>query len=56
MTKSYRIKAFSALTNVTVRTLHYYDEVGLLNPSGKTAAGHRLYSEKDLLILQQFTP
>lgn len=55
MTKYYRIKAFSSLTSVTVRTLHYYDEIGLLKPSGKTAAGHRLYSENDLLLLEQIT-
>src|ERR1700744_1404995 len=53
MAKSYRIKQFSNLTSVTVRSLHYYDEIGLLAPSGRTEAGHRLYSEKDLLRLQQ---
>src|SRR6185312_9639604 len=35
------------------RSLHYYDEIGLLKPTGRTEAGHRLYSEKDLLRLQQ---
>lgn len=53
MAKSYRIKQFSNLTSVTVRSLHYYDEIGLLKPTGRTEAGHRLYSEKDLLRLQQ---
>ena len=53
MTKSYRIKQFSELTSVTVRSLHYYDEIGLLKPTGRTEAGYRLYSEKDLLRLQQ---
>src|SRR5438445_1307000 len=55
MAKSYRIKQFSELTSVTVRSLHYYDEIGLLTPSGRTEAGHRLYSEKDLLRLQQIS-
>lgn len=55
MAKSYRIKQFSELTSVTVRSLHYYDEIGLLKPTGRTEAGHRLYSEKDLLRLQQIS-
>lgn len=55
MTKTYRIKQFSELTSVTVRTLHYYDEIGLLKPSEKTQSGHRLYSENDLLALQQIS-
>ena len=55
MTKLFLIKEFSELTAVTVRALHYYDEIGLLKPSNKTASGHRLYSEKDLLRLQQIT-
>jgi DNA-binding transcriptional MerR regulator len=36
------------LSGVTVRTLHHYDEIGLLVPSGRTAAGHRGYSDEDL--------
>lgn len=55
MKKYYRIKAFSKLTSVTVRTLHYYDEISLLKPSHKSSSGHRFYSEKDLLMLQQIT-
>jgi len=38
---------------VTVRTLHHYDEIGLLVPSGRTAAGYRTYSYLDLLRLQR---
>lgn len=41
----------SELTGVTVRTLHHYDEIGLLEPSERTAAGYRLYSEADLVRL-----
>lgn len=33
---------------VTVRTLHHYDEVGLLHPSERTHAGYRLYTPDDL--------
>lgn len=39
------------LTGVTVRTLHHYDEIGLLEPSERTAAGYRLYSDTDLIRL-----
>lgn len=53
MSKTFRIKELSKLTSVTVRTLHYYHEIGLLKPSGKTYGGHRLYSEKDMSRLQQ---
>jgi MerR family transcriptional regulator, thiopeptide resistance regulator len=38
---------------VSVRTLRYYDRVGLLSPSGRTDAGYRLYSDADLMRLQQ---
>lgn len=41
------------LTGVTVRTLHHYDEIGLLRPSGRTDAGYRLYSYADLARLQE---
>ncbi|KEK25367.1 MerR family transcriptional regulator [Bacillus gaemokensis] len=40
-------------TGVTVRTLRYYDQIDLLRPSGKTEGGHRLYSEADVIRLQQ---
>jgi len=38
---------------VTVRTLHYYDKIGLLVPSERTPAGYRLYSGEDIARLQQ---
>jgi MerR family transcriptional regulator, thiopeptide resistance regulator len=38
--------------DVTVRTLHHYDEIGLLVPSERTAAGYRLYTNKDIARLQ----
>jgi DNA-binding transcriptional MerR regulator len=40
-------------TGLTVRTLHHYDEVGLLSPSGRTRAGYRLYADADVARLQQ---
>jgi MerR family transcriptional regulator, thiopeptide resistance regulator len=40
-------------TGVSVRTLHYYDEIGLLSPSHRTEGGYRLYAEQDILRLQQ---
>jgi MerR family transcriptional regulator, thiopeptide resistance regulator len=43
----------SELAGVTVRTLHHYDDVGLLRPSGRTDSGYRLYDEADLERLSQ---
>jgi MerR family transcriptional regulator, thiopeptide resistance regulator len=40
-------------TGVSVRTLHYYDEIGLLSPSHRTEASYRLYGEADIRRLQQ---
>ena len=37
---------------VTVRTLHHYDEIGLLRPSRRSAAGYRLYTDADITRLQ----
>ncbi len=42
----------SRLTGVSVRTLHYYDQIGLLHPAGHTDSGYRLYEEADLARLQ----
>lgn len=52
MSKWY-VKEISKLTNVSVQTLHYYDRIGLLKPSLRLDNGYRLYSESDLLRLQQ---
>jgi DNA-binding transcriptional MerR regulator len=43
----------SRLAGVTVRTLHHYDEIGLLRPSERTASGYRLYAPADLDRLQR---
>jgi DNA-binding transcriptional MerR regulator len=40
-------------TGISVRTLHYYDEIGLLSPSRRTQADHRLYAAADIERLQQ---
>src|SRR4026209_262928 len=40
-------------TGLTVRTLHHYDEIGLLKPSLHTDAGYRLYTAADVARLQQ---
>ena len=49
----YTIGRLSKHTGVTVRTLDYYDEIGLMKPSSKTEGGHRLYSEVDVLRLER---
>jgi MerR family transcriptional regulator, thiopeptide resistance regulator len=46
------VSEVAALAGVTVRTLHHYDEVGLVRPSDRTAAGYRLYEDRDLERLQ----
>ena len=48
-----KINEVAKLTGVTVRTLHYYDEIGLLKPSETTEAGYRLYDSTALETLQQ---
>lgn len=47
------VKNLSKLTGVSVQALHHYDRIGLLKPSLRLSNGYRLYSEKDLLRLQQ---
>jgi MerR family transcriptional regulator, thiopeptide resistance regulator len=50
---SRKIGDLAKQTGLSIRTLHYYDEIGLLKPSQHTEAGHRLYTEKDIIRLQQ---
>jgi DNA-binding transcriptional MerR regulator len=52
-TTSYSVGEVSRLAGVTVRTLHHYDEIGLLRPSGRTASGYRTYAPADLDRLQR---
>lgn len=49
----YTVKKLANLVGISSRTLHYYDEVGLLKPSDYGKNGYRLYQEEDLLRLQQ---
>jgi DNA-binding transcriptional MerR regulator len=50
---NYAVNKLAKLAGVSVRTLHVYDKLGLLKPSIRTTARYRLYSEKELLRLQQ---
>jgi MerR family transcriptional regulator, thiopeptide resistance regulator len=50
---AFTVGELSRLTGVTVRALHHYDEIGLVRPSQRTAAGYRLYDDDDALRLQQ---
>ena len=47
------VKQVSTLTGVSVRTLQFYDEIGLFQPTEMTEAGYRLYDEHALEVLQQ---
>lgn len=47
------VKEVSGITGISKRTLHYYDEIGLLKPADKSEAGYRLYDNKALEKLQQ---
>lgn len=51
--KRYSVKQVSDLSGVSKRTLHYYDQIGLLTPAVRTEKKYRYYSENDLLRLQQ---
>jgi len=51
--KQWYVKELSNLTKISVQTLHHYDRIGLLKPSVRLDNNYRLYSEKDLLKLQQ---
>ncbi|ARP70858.1 MerR family transcriptional regulator [Streptomyces pluripotens] len=50
---SYSVGQVAGFAGVTVRTLHHYDEIGLLVPGERTYAGHRRYNDADLDRLQQ---
>lgn len=50
---SLTVSQLARLAGVSVRTLHHYDELGLLRPSGRSEAGYRLYEQQDLQRLQQ---
>src|SRR5215475_15741365 len=49
--RTWKVGALAKATGVTVRTLHHYDEIGLLQPSARLAGGHRLYDADDVARL-----
>ena len=53
MKNGWKVGELARRTGLTVRTLHHYDQVGLLQPSRRTPAGHRLYGEEEVARLQQ---
>ncbi|GIP41045.1 MerR family transcriptional regulator [Paenibacillus sp. J31TS4] len=50
---AYLVKEVATLVGISVRTLHHYDEIGLLKPGSVSPAGYRLYKERELERLQQ---
>src|ERR1041384_358604 len=50
---AYTVKRVAAMSGVSVRTLHFYDETGLLKPAYIGTNGYRFYEEPQLLMLQQ---
>src|SRR3954452_13615283 len=50
---AYTVKQVAAMSGTSVRTLHFYDEAGLLKPAYLGANGYRYYEEAQLLTLQQ---
>ncbi|GAA3595967.1 MerR family transcriptional regulator [Nonomuraea rosea] len=50
---SFSVGQVARLAGITVRTLHHYDEIGLLTPGERTSAGYRRYTDDDLTRLQQ---
>ena len=53
MTMTWKIGELAKLTGLSVRTLHYYEEIDLLRASGRTEGSHRVYDEADLERLQR---
>ncbi|WP_182914266.1 MerR family transcriptional regulator [Paenibacillus sp. 1011MAR3C5] len=51
--KHYTVGSFAKLTGLSVRTLHYYDEIGLMKAYKDPQSGHRYYGEDDIGILQK---
>src|SRR5215211_3630804 len=49
----YTVGRVAELSGVTIRTLHHYDEIGLLSAGGRSAAGYRLYEDSDIERLQR---
>lgn len=52
-TETWKVGPLASATGLTVRTLHHWDEIGLVCPSGRTTSGHRLYEADDVQRLYQ---
>jgi MerR family transcriptional regulator, thiopeptide resistance regulator len=50
---TYTVQKLASLAGVSKRTLRYYDQIGLLKPAGINASGYRIYTEKEVDLLQQ---
>ncbi|MDG3136968.1 MerR family transcriptional regulator [Streptococcus suis] len=53
MSENWTVKQVSQLTGLTVRTLHHYDQIGLLKPAFVAANGYRYYNQENLARLQE---
>lgn len=53
MERHWKVGDLAKLTGLTVRTLRFYDQIGLFSPSAQTDSGHRLYDDSDLARLHQ---
>lgn len=53
MERTYLAHEFARRAGVTIRALHHYDRLGLLKPSGRTAARYRVYTDRDFVRLEQ---
>ena len=53
MEQLWKVGDLAKLTGLTLRTLRFYDQIGLFSPSGHSDSGHRLYNQADLSRLQQ---
>ena len=53
MKSHWKVGEIAKLTGLTIRTLRYYDQIGLFSPSDQTDSGHRLYTESDISRLHQ---
>ena len=51
--RTWKIGELARATGLSVRALHYYEQIGLLEPSTRTESGHRVFAERDVLRLQQ---
>ena len=51
-----KVGELAAASGLTVRTLHYYEELGLLEPSGRTQSGHRVYGAAEVERLYRNRP